>query len=96
MSYFTDLDEDGWTALVSAGGAIIKRTMVRKAQILFVPSGWIALELSCPDGLCYGLRQSAYKKTPSIMGHFLQCYKDSGKAQSFVEKMERVLEHASA
>ena len=95
MSYLLELGEDGWTELV-AKGAIIKRSMVQKGQMLLVPSGWILVELACPDGLCYGLRQSYYRKTPTIMGHLLQYYKQSAKGQTFIERLERVHEHASA
>ena len=95
MAYLLELDDGGGTDLV-AKGAIIKRPMVYKGQMLLVPSGWIMVELACPEGLCYGLRQSFYRITPSIMGHLLQYYKQSAKGQTFIERLERVHEHASA
>ena len=87
---FKDVDETKLVELAKRGAKMVQ-CILKKHDILFVPTGWVTVEVSCDCTLIYGFRKSVFVKgSYDAYSKAVGIVKNAGGKS--VTRMEQILE----
>lgn len=92
LTKFKKMDQDGLKDL-AAKGVVMRQCLLQKQEVLYIPMGWLSVEVACPSPFIYGIRKSFFIKSKGkVYEESIEVAKSMEGTGKSVERMGKILE----